>query len=273
MLYQSLIQPQDLNALLNGQSRSVKLLDASCVLPSSPINPRAEFDKAHIKGAQFFDIDDIADHTTDLPHMLPSADDFENSVSALGISNADTIVIYGQDGIIMGPARAWWMFRAFGHDNVCILDGGLPAWKDEGYSTTYISSAAETGTFKATQNQALITNMNGIKRQIGRALIMDARPPARFAGTEPEPRAGLKMGNIPTSVNIPASSLVNESKSLKSKEELKSIFAAYSIDKNTQLIATCGSGVTACVIAFALFNIGINNVSIYDGSWAQWGQP
>lgn len=270
--YQNLIQPLDLNALLNDQSSNVKLLDASCVLPSSPINPRAEFDKAHIKGAQFFDIDDIADHTTDLPHMLPSADDFENSVSALGISNADTIVIYGQGGIIMGPARAWWMFRAFGHDNVCILDGGLPAWKDEGGNITDTPTPPERVRFKATKNSTLVFNISEVREQIGHALIMDARPPARFEGKVPEPRAELKMGNIPTSINIPAGSLINDKQKLKNKETLEGIFAPYSINKKTTLIATCGSGITACVIAFALFNIGIKNVKIYDGSWAEWGQ-
>lgn len=272
MSYQSLIEAQNLYALLNDKSCNVKLLDATCVLPNAPINPRAEFEKAHIKGAQFFDIDEISDHTTDLPHMLPDLGDFESSVCALGISNTDIIVIYGQDGIVMGPARAWWMFRVFGHDNVCILDGGLPAWKDQGYETTDVPSAEETGIFKATKNDALIADISEVKSQIGRALIMDARPPARFAGTASEPRAGLKMGSIPTSINIPAGSLINDKKKMKSKDELEKIFEPYLLDKKASLIATCGSGVTACVIAFALFNIGIKDVRIYDGSWAQWGQ-
>lgn len=270
MPYDCLIEARELHKLLQS-AKNLKILDASFVLPSSPIDPKTEFKESHIQGAQFFDIDEISDRNSDLPHMLPSAEDFEQAVSTLGISNTDQIVIYGQDGIVMGPARAWWMFRAFGHDNVCVLNGGLPAWTNEGYDTTNMLNASYIGQFKACKKDHLLCDMNHIQNKIGKACIMDARPSSRFNGDDPEPRAGLKSGHIPTSINIPAASLVNDHQKLKNREELEAVFAPYSIDKKTPLIATCGSGVTACMIAFALYNIGIKNVRIYDGSWAEWG--
>ena len=268
-----LIEADDLHELIKNTPNKVKILDGTYVLPGSSKDPKEEFQKAHIEGAQFFDIDKIADQSSDLPHMLPDEAEFNAAVMDLGINQGDFIVVYGQEGLVMGPARVWWTFRAFGHENICILNGGLPAWLKKDYPVTNVESLVMPSEFKGHKDYSLISTMKDVKNAQDSALIFDARPPARFKGEQPEPRAELISGHIPGSYNIPAGSLIDDDGKLKPYNELKEIFSPYNLSPNTSIITTCGSGVTACVIALALYNIGINNASIYDGSWAEWGKP
>lgn len=272
-----LIEPEELHTLLQSAetARNIRILDASAVLPGSDVIPEQVFVKKHIAGAQFFDIEKIADHDTDLPHMLPKAEDFAKIVSDMGISNDDIIIIYGQNGLIMGPARGWWMFRVFGHEQVCVLNGGLPAWEKAGFA---VNSAQPSQLPKASFHAALqpdfLKNAKDIEQTLPTksALILDARPVGRFLGVEPEPRPNLESGHIPGSFNIPAGQLIeSDTGKMKTPEKLAEIFKNHDISEDAPVITTCGSGITACVIALALFTIGKKNSSVYDGSWAEWG--
>lgn len=276
-VHSGLIESEELDALIRG-NHPVILLDASAVLPGAAVNPRTQYEGEHIANALFFDIEAISDHTSPLPHMLPRPEDFEKDVSALGISNNSLIVVYGQAGLVMGPARAWWMFRYFGHQQILVLNGGLPAWKEAGLPTTSapVNTPEHAETFKAIPQPHLLTNKQQIDAAIAlqSAHILDARPSARFQGQEPEPRVGLKSGHMEGALNIPAGQLVYaQSGKLKSKEDLALILENQGFGNNspTPVITTCGSGITACVIALALFNLGNKNASVYDGSWAEWG--
>ncbi|GJL84692.1 MAG: thiosulfate sulfurtransferase [Micavibrio sp.] len=279
---QGIVEATTLHMQLNDPL--VKLIDATFVMPGAADNPRTNWKKKRIGNAAFFDIDEIADQNTDLPHMLPSPEEFERAVSAMGIRDNHMVVVYGQSGMVMGPARAWWMFRTFGHDKVCVLNGGLPAWLKEGYKlNTEPPQTPTPSNFKAFFRPELVRNMHDItkafkedkegKRNQGETVsIFDARPAPRFNGTAPEPRAGLRSGHIPGSRNIQASDLVYmENGKLKPYEELYEIFIEAGYVPGTPAITTCGSGVTACLIALALHNQGFN-ASVYDGSWAEWGQ-
>lgn len=278
IIQSGIISPEDLHALMQSPSHwaRVRILDGTFVLPGSGIDPAQEFSRAHIEGAQFFDIEAISDKDTDLPHMLPPASQFETAVSSMGIGNDDFIVVYGQSGMVMGPARVWWMFRAYGHHTVCVLDGGLPAWIKAGYP---ITNGKVTNTkpvsFKARDNKELLRTKAQVQRASKNksAMILDARPAPRFNAETPEPRANMRAGHIKNSYNVPASTLVDaETGRMKPTNALKDIFAPYLEDPDTNIITTCGSGVTACVIALALFNCGTKNASVYDGSWAEWGK-
>lgn len=278
---QGLMSARALHELMQIRSNAehIVLLDATFVLPDSAPDPRIHFSNEHIPGARYFDIEQICDRTSPLPHMLPPKADFEHAMDELGISNSDLVVIYGQNSTVMGPARAWWMLRYFGHDPVCVLDGGLPAWKAGGYETVSGAAVGAYGAkapYRATERPALLARKQDILKatRTESAMILDARPPARFAGTTPEPRAGLRSGHIDGSHNIPATDVIVPSSGLmKPQEELARLFSHLVPSKEkTPIITSCGSGVTACALALALFTIGHKNVSVYDGSWAEWGQ-
>ncbi|MCD8566456.1 MAG: 3-mercaptopyruvate sulfurtransferase [Alphaproteobacteria bacterium] len=270
----ALIEPDELLRDI-GQS-SLKILDASAAMPGET-SPRIAYDKGHIPGARFFDIEEISDHRSDLPHMLPSAEAFADYVSALGIKNTDTVIVYGQAGIVMGPARAWWMFRTFGHDNVRVLNGGLPAWKSLGFPVKNTSPPpVDRTSYQAYLRTDLLCDKSTVKQAVDtdNALILDARPADRFYGRVPEPRPGLKSGHIPGSVSMPCSQLVDTiTGKMKTKAELEAILAPYQLSADKPVITTCGSGVTACVIALALHETGYPDAPVYDGSWSEWGQP
>jgi thiosulfate/3-mercaptopyruvate sulfurtransferase len=246
-------------------------------MPSDPKNARDEFKNAHIAGAQFFDIDhDFADPAASLPHMLCDANIFAENMSALGVSNDDFIVIYGQTGVIMGPARAWWSLKAFGHDNVAVLDGGLPAWIQAGFPTTSeknFTPKPET-TYKTTLQPNLVKSLEQIHQALAAdTQILDARPAPRFNGQTPEPRPGLRSGHIPGSLNIPCAELIDPQSGLfKPKESLRSLFEDKGYKSGQSTILTCGSGVTACALALALHTMGETDWSVYDGSWSEWGR-
>lgn len=269
----ALIEPEELAPLLD-QPGTV-ILDASFAMPGSP-SPQEAYKTGHIRGARFFDIEAVSDHSTDLPHMLPSAEDFAAAASALAIKNSDTVIVYGQSGIVMGPARAWWMFRVFGHKDVRVLNGGLPAWLYSGLPLSITLPPAPSRTsYVAVMRTELVRDMDAVIKsiKINKSLILDARSSERFSGKIAEPRPGLKSGHIPGSVNLPCLQLIDSKTwKIKTKEELKSIFSSITLEQDRPIIVTCGSGVTACVIALALFELGYPDIPVYDGSWSEWGR-
>lgn len=234
-------------------------------------NIRAEFEQGHIPGAVYFDIDAIADHSTDLPHMLPSPQAFSEMVGQLGVSEQHTLVIY-DDGNLFSAPRVWWTFRTFGAKKVLILANGISGWQQAGFTLESGPVSPVSQTFNATFNAAAVKNVNQVLAALGNKeiQIVDARPAGRFKAQEPEPRPGLRLGRIPGSINIPWGSMV-ENGNLKSPQALASIFAAHGVDLTKPIIASCGSGVTAAVVALGLTAADASSVSLYDGSWAEWG--
>jgi thiosulfate/3-mercaptopyruvate sulfurtransferase len=260
----------------------VKFVDASWYLGGDR-NGSTEFKQKRIPQASFFDIDDIGDQATQLPHMLPSEDLFASKVGALGIENDDRVVIYGGKNCMSAP-RVWWMFHVFSHKGpVQILDGGIEAWIQAGGSTEGDADPLPPpveGVYKAIYNSRLVTFKEDIlpSYERGATVILDARPAPRFFGDAPEPRPGLALGHIPHAVNVPFVDLVDKDdfSKFKSEEEVKAVFDAKSISTtpgNLQYVNSCGSGVTACVVAFSLHRLGIpiTELPVYDGSWSEWG--
>lgn len=271
-----ILDAQALSALLNSEQRSnIVVLDATFPPPNSGQDPYEGFKKQHIKGAQFFDIEAFSDHGSPLPHMLCGPEEFAAKAGALGIERDDLVVIYGQSGMIMGPARGWWSFKAFGHERVVVLNGGLPAWLAEGLPTE--SSVAELAPFTSyvgAEGPVMLSTLEDVQTsEGGGTLVLDARPAERFAGTAPEPREGLRSGHIPRSRSVPCSALVDpKTGTFKSETEIRALFDAQGLKSAKAAILTCGSGVTACALALGLHHIGFGNWSVYDGSWAEWGQ-
>jgi thiosulfate/3-mercaptopyruvate sulfurtransferase len=249
------------------------VLDGSMHLPTTGRNARAEYLEAHIPGALFFDIDDIADETSPLPHMLPPAAKFASRMKKMGIGDGMDIVAYDSEGLY-SAARVWWMFRAMGNESVRVLNGGLKKWKAEGRPLEDGEPRPRTPRhFTATLNAALVRDVGDVRALIGNstAQIVDARSAGRFAGTAPEPRHGLRSGHIPGSRNVPFQSLLNADGTLKPAAALRQIFAAAGVEPEKPVVASCGSGVTAGVIALALAVLGRPGAAVYDGSWTEWG--
>lgn len=254
-------------------SPDVVVLDASLHLPTSGRNARAEYETSHIPGAMFFDIDAVSDKTNPLPHMLPSAVEFARTVKKMGIGDGHQIIVYDSEGFYSAP-RAWWMFRIMGNANVRVLDGGLKKWKAEGREIEDMAPPRRTERhFTARFNEALVRNADELKALIGHPAvqIVDARAAARFEGTAPEPRAGLRSGHIPSAKSLPFTNLLQADGRMRSRPELSAAIAAAGIDPGRPLVASCGSGVTACVIALALAELGYPDTAVYDGSWSEWG--
>jgi thiosulfate/3-mercaptopyruvate sulfurtransferase len=252
----------------------VRVVDASYYLPIQNRNAREEYDAEHIPGAVFFDIDEIADTGNPLPHMLPAPEKFASKVRKLGLGNGNKVVLYDGTGFASAAARAWWMFRYFGHRDVAILDGGFPKWLREQRAVEDMPPIPRDRHFIPHVNQTLLRDFDQVKANIelGREQTVDARAAGRFAGTEPELWPVKTGGHIPGSINLPFLDLIDErERTLKPAGELKARFQAAGIDMAKPVITTCGSGVTACVVAFALHLLGHKDVSVYDGSWAEWG--
>ena len=248
----------------------LKIIDATWNLDGA--DAVAPFNAAHIPGAVFFDIDAVSDPDTDLPHMLPSPGAFAAVVEALGIGSDDEVVVYDQIGIRSAP-RLWWTFRVFGHDRVRVLDGGLPAWL--GGSRPVETGPAVPGPpadFRATYRPALVRTVDRILPDLeaGRQLI-DARPAARFRGEAPEPRPGLRGGHVPGSRNLPFLEVLSPEGLLRPADDLRDLFKAAGIDPMGDLTTTCGSGMTAAILALAAYRAGNCDVAVYDGSWSEWG--
>ncbi|GIL38364.1 3-mercaptopyruvate sulfurtransferase [Roseiterribacter gracilis] len=253
------------------------LLDASSNSPGMSGPPvRERFLDAHLPGAAFFDIEEIKDKNSPYPHMLPTEDAFATYASALGIGRDTLVVAYDQSGIASAAARCWWMFRFFGHDRVAILDGGMPKWLAEGRKTERGEAAqAKPRNFTATARPALVRSINDVAKNIacgGTELLVDARSAGRFEATAPEPWANGRAGHIPGSVNLPFTDLIDpNTKTMLPRDQLAARLAKAGIEPNRPIIASCGSGVTACVIALALHLVHHENVAVFDGSWAEWG--
>lgn len=250
---------------------SIAIVDASWYLPNANRDAGAEFLTSHIPGAAYFDLDKVADTSSGLPHMLSSAEQFAASVGKLGISDTQTIVIYDGSGLFSAP-RVWWTFRVMGAKDVRILEGGFPKWIAEGRPVESGVAAPLPKTFHASLDAAQVRSIAAMRRLVAdrSVTIVDARPGERFRGEQPEPRAGLRAGHMPGSRNVPSSSLVADGK-LKSSSDIAAIFAEAGVDPSKPIVTSCGSGVTAAILALALGTIGASDVALYDGSWAEWG--
>ncbi|CAN5155290.1 3-mercaptopyruvate sulfurtransferase [soil metagenome] len=254
---------------------TVKILDASFKLPGVTPLPREDFLTAHIPGAAFFDVDVISDHGIALPHMFPSEGSFGDSVGALGVSNGDTVVVYDAGGWVAGP-RVWWMFLAFGHANVRVLDGGLQKWRAEGRSIASGEADPVPADFSASFDPGFVRSRQQVIDNLGSkaAQLVDARPQPRFEGSVPEPRPGMRGGHIPGSRNLPYARLFDATTgAMKSLDELREAFVGAGVDLTRPIVTTCGSGVSALVLTLALYRLGVRGSALYDGSWAEWGLP
>jgi thiosulfate/3-mercaptopyruvate sulfurtransferase len=255
------------------EDASVRILDGSFHVPGSGRDARAEYRRCHIPGAQFFDIDGVRDESIDLPHMLPPAGVFAAHVGALGIGNDDHVVVYDAPGSA-GSTRVWWTFRVFGHLRVSVLDGGLGKWLAEGRPVTDTPSQPRPAPYRAADaNRALVRTCRDLLENITSrdAQVIDNRSPGRFSGADPEPRPARKAGHIPGSVNMPFVDFLTADGVWRQKEEIADLFARAGIDLDKPIVASCGSGVTACTTALAAFLLGRDAVAVYDGSWAEWG--
>ncbi|WP_087021670.1 sulfurtransferase [Thaumasiovibrio subtropicus] len=249
------------------------VLDGSWFMPGSERNAIQEYADCHIPGARFFDFDgEIKDVTSSLPHMLPDANTFSAAVSALGISKSTTVVVYDSQGIFSAP-RVWWMFHAMGHSNVAVLDGGLPAWQSAGYSvTSEKASVIRANDFEVSVQDAWVISadeLNEVKAKPD-VTILDARPSDRFYGRVPEPREGVRSGHIPGAKSLPFVQLVKDGY-MVDKERLQQRFKALVESSDDQIVFSCGSGITACILALGAFESGYKQLRVYDGSWTEWG--
>jgi thiosulfate/3-mercaptopyruvate sulfurtransferase len=247
-------------------------VDGSWYLPDANRDGPAEFLERHIPGATFFDINAVADTSTGLPHMLPSAGAFSEAVSKLGIADGATIVAYDGAGLF-AAARVWWTFRTMGVKNVFVLDGGLPKWIAEGRPLETGPSARAPAKFTAKRDPAAVKDADSMAEILaaGSAQVLDARPAARFRGEAPEPRPGLASGHMPGSLNLPFQEIVGADGRLKEEAELRAAFEGAGVDLSKPIVTTCGSGVSAAIVALALEGAGAKAEGIYDGSWAEWG--
>ena len=247
------------------------IIDASWFMPGTDRDARAEHAGEHIPGALFLDIDEVSDHANPLPHMLPEPPDFATHVRRLGVEPSSPVVIYDSHGMFSAP-RVWWSFRVMGHDKVWVLDGGLPKWIAEGHPVETGWPQRPHGEFKSHHRPGLVCSLDEVLTALtdGGAQLLDARPAARFTGETPEPRPGLRSGHMPGARNLPSSSVIADGR-LKSAQELAVLFAEAGIDLDRPIVTTCGSGVSAAILALALARLGRPDVPVYDGSWSEWG--
>lgn len=265
-----LVSTDWLEAHLNAPD--LRILDASWYLPDQNRNPRAEYEDAHIPGARFFDIDEISDTASPLPHMAPPVEVFISRMRAMGIGDGHRVVAYDTAGLF-SAARVWWLFRHFGKQDVSVLDGGFPKWRAEGRPVEDLPPIARDRHFTARRDASLVRDVTQVaaSAKLGNEQIVDARSPGRFRGDEPEVRPGLRSGHIPGSKNVHYRDLLNGDGTMKGVSDLKSIFEAAGVDLHKPVITTCGSGVTAAILNLALERLGHSRTSLYDGSWSEWG--
>ena len=251
----------------------LRVLDGSWYLPTMQRNARAEYEAAHIPGARFFDIDDISDHRSELPHMVPPVEKFLSRMRAMGVGDGHQVVIYDGAGLF-SAARVWWLLKLMGHTDVAVLDGGFPKWKADGHPTEDMPPIIRDRHMMVRRQNHLVKDVTQVAAasKLGDHEIIDARAPGRFRGDEPEPREGLRSGHIPGSKNVYFHSLLSQDGTLKDPDALRAIFQAAGVDLAKPAITSCGSGVTAAVLNLALTQMGKTDHALYDGSWAEWGQ-
>ena len=250
----------------------IRILDATWYLPNVDRDAKAEYDQSHIPNARFFDIDDVSDHRSDLPHMVPPVEKFMSKVRKLGVGDGHQIVIYDSHGLF-SAARVWWLFKVMGQKNVAVLDGGLPKWLSEGRTVDSSPPLIRDRHMFVKYHDEMVKDVTQVSSasKLGDYEILDARSAGRFRGEEPEPRPGLRAGHIPGSKNIFYGDLLNEDGTLKSRDELVEHFKAKAVNLDKPVITSCGSGVTAAIINLALDRIGKTDHALYDGSWTEWG--
>ena len=250
----------------------IRILDATWYLPNVDRDAKAEYDQSHIPNARFFDIDEVSDHRSDLPHMVPPVEKFMSKVRKLGVGDGHQIVIYDSHGLF-SAARVWWLFKVMGQKNVAVLDGGLPKWLREGRTVDSSSPLIRDRHMFVKYHDEMVKDVTQVSSasKLGDYEILDARSAGRFRGEEPEPRPGLRAGHIPGSKNIFYGDLLNEDGTLKSQDKLVEHFKAKAVNLDKPVITSCGSGVTAAIINLALDRIGKTDHALYDGSWTEWG--
>lgn len=250
----------------------LRILDASWFMPDAGRNAKAEYAAAHIPGARFFDIDDISDQRSNLPHMAPPVEKFMSRMRAMGVGDGHQVVVYDGSGLF-SAARVWWTFRLMGKTDVAVLDGGFPKWQAEGREVEDMPPVVRDRHMTVSRQNHLVKDVTQVAHasKLAQAEIIDARAPDRFKGEVAEPRPGLRSGHIPGSRNVPYATLLNADGTMKSPAELRSVFEAAGIDLTRPAITTCGSGVTAAILSLALERIGHRNHALYDGSWSEWG--
>jgi len=250
----------------------LRLLDASWYLPAMGRDARAEYDAAHIPGARFFDIDEISDHRSELPHMAPPVEKFMSRLRAMGVGDGHQVVVYDGAGLF-SAARVWWLFRLMGQENVAVLDGGLPKWQAEDRAIEDMPPVIRDRHMTVRVQNHMVRDVTQVSSaaKLGDHEIIDARAAARFRGEVPEPREGLRAGHIPGAKNVPFTTLLNADGTLKPANGLRAVFEAAGVDLSKPAITSCGSGVTAAVLSLALECIGKSDHALYDGSWSEWG--
>ncbi|WP_323766111.1 3-mercaptopyruvate sulfurtransferase [Marinovum sp.] len=251
----------------------LRILDASWHMPDAGRDARAEYDAGHIPGARFFDIDEISDHRSDMPHMVPPVEKFMSRMRSLGVGDGHQVVVYDSTGLF-SAARVWWLFRLMGQVSIAVLDGGLPKWRAEGREIEDMPPVIRDRHMTVRVQNGLVRDVTQVSAaaKLGTHAIVDARSPDRFTGAAPEPRAGLRSGHIPGARNVPYTSLLNADGTMKSPDETRAIFEAAGVDLSKPVITSCGSGVTAAILSLALERMGKTDHTLYDGSWAEWGQ-
>jgi len=270
---QDIVSTDWLANTLQKDASALRLFDATFHLTDKTRDAQQEYAQQHIHGAQFFDITTIADTESPWPNTVPSADQFQSAMQSFGVNSDSTIIAYDALGLF-SAARVWWLARYFGYNNVAVLDGGLPKWLSENKPTDSEAVVHAKGDFKANAQARLLNDVgqvHGIVKGEIPAAIVDARGAGRFAGSSPEPRKGLRAGHIPGSFNVPYNQLLNEDHTFKTPNQITTIFNEAGVNPQQPIVASCGSGVTACILALGLAQLGANNTAVFDGSWTQWG--
>ena len=250
----------------------LRVLDASWYLPGSKRDPFAEYQAAHIPGARFFDLDDVSDHRSDLPHMVPPVEKFMSRMRAIGVGDGHQIVVYDGSGLFSAP-RVWWLFKLMGQMDIAVLDGGFPKWQAEGHPVEDLPPILRDRHMMVRRQNHMVKDVTQVSAasKLGESEIVDARSPGRFYGKDPEPRPGLRAGHIPGSKNVFYKDLLNADDTMKSPDEMRQVFLEAGVDLDKPVITSCGSGVTAAILSLGLTRMGKTDHSLYDGSWTEWG--
>ncbi len=250
----------------------LRVLDASWYLPGSERDPFVEYQRAHIPGARFFDLDDVSDHRSDLPHMVPPVEKFMSRMRAIGVGDGHQIVVYDGSGLFSAP-RVWWLFKLMGQMDIAVLDGGFPKWQAEGHPVEDLPPILRDRHMMVRRQNHMVKDVTQVSAasKLGESEIVDARSPGRFYGTDPEPRPGLRAGHIPGSKNVFYKDLLKADDTMKSPDEMRQVFVEAGVDLDKPVITSCGSGVTAAILSLGLTRMGKTDHSLYDGSWTEWG--